>query len=203
MERLEGDVAQARVYTEEGRLDAALALSKVLWFGSYVLFPLAVLRITASMFGFLWAAGVLVIFLVIRKIFGPLVLVALDELLTRIIPEFRSSVRMGTVPVRDFRVVRDDGRMTGCILRGDLAGGGIAAGDRVELEGYVRRGTFMVQGGRNLTTGAQLSRRGMPSGVFLVGSASLLILLLMLFAGVFDDGLWALAEYFFLEGEAQ
>lgn len=159
MEQIEGVITQIRIYCEESRTDWLLSITKVLWIILWFLFPLSIFRFIYDLFGIIEAAVVLLIFLILVRLLGPANLVMLDELLVRIVPTLRSSLRLHTVRVYDFRIVTEKRQIIPCILRGDLVGSSPMVGDHVHLLGKTKYGCFTVHTGRNSISGAIISPR--------------------------------------------
>jgi len=205
MDHIQGVINQLSIYEEEGRTDWLLALSKVTWFLIWLIFPLSLFRFLNDLMGTWQAVVGVFMFLVMLRIAGPGNLVMLDELLCRVAPSLRSAIRFGVVRVYDFRLRRDNGQITACLLRGDLIGSSPMTGDEVQLEGRMRHGALIIRRGRNLTTGGVLAARPSRSiwiFLFTLGLAGFFILYLL---GVFDPWIydWAIALIDMLTGSEQ
>jgi hypothetical protein len=179
MDQIQGIITRLRIYEEEGRTDWFLSLSKVIWFLISVLFPLSLLGIMEAIIG-------CVVFLLFLRMAGPGNLVMLDELICRFAPTLRSTIRFGTVRVYDFRLKADDGRVTACILRGDLIGSSPMTGDVLRLEGEMQHGAFMIRRGTDMTTGAILAPRSLRSGQILLATLGLAVFFSFYLWGAFD-----------------
>jgi hypothetical protein len=205
MDQIQGKIIRLRIYMEEGRTDWLLALSKVIWFLIWILFPFSLFRFLYDLLGAVEAVLGIFILLIILRIAGPQNLVMLDELLGRIAPSLRSAIRFGSVRVFDFRLINSAGQEIACILRGDLLGSAPMTGDQVELEGRMRQGTFVISRGRNLTTGSVLAPRPSRSLWILLVTLGIASLFSLYLLGVFDAWIydWFISIIDMLSGEKQ
>lgn len=190
MGHIQGIITQLHIYEEEGRTDWFLSISKVIWFFIWILFPFSLFRFLYDIMGVFEAVCGVFIFLLLFRIAGPENLVMLDEVLCRIAPTFRSSIRFGVVRVYDFRLKADDGRMIACILRGDLVGSSPITGDTVRLEGEMQQGCFRVRRGSDLTTGASLAPRSLNSRWILLSTLGLAAFFSFYLLGAFDTWIY-------------
>lgn len=196
MDRVRGRITHLRIYQEEGGRDWAMSLSKLMWCGIWLLFPVALFRLLNDLFGLLVAICGVLLLAILFRLFGPFNLVMLDEVLSRIFPSVRSAIRLGIVRIHDFRLLTDEGREVACILKGDLVGAGPVEGDMFELEGRNRQGAFWVRRGLNQVTGSLLAARSIRSGWLLFGTVALITILLLYLAGTFDQLIYTLIEKF-------
>lgn len=201
METVRGTITSLQVYEEEGRHDWCLSLSKFGWGVVWFLFPISLFRFLYHFFGIAIAIAGLIVLAMIIRLAGPYNLVMLDELLCRLFPYFRSSIRLGRVRIYDFRLRTSEGRMLACILRGDLIGASPAVGDSVVLEGRQRSGTFRVHRGLNEETGSLLATRTIPSRWILLGTVIVMVLMVLYLTGIFDEVFLRLFEAFLISGE--
>lgn len=186
MDHIQGIITRLRIYEEEGRTDWLLSISKVIWFLILILFPFSLFRFLYDLLGVFEAVVGVFILLLLFRLTGPENLVMLDELLCRIAPAFRSSIRFGVVRVYDFRLRAADGRIVACILRGDLVGSSPMTGDMLRLEGEMRHGAFIVRRGTDVTTGAILAPRFLRSGRILLATLGLAAFFSFYLWGAFD-----------------
>ncbi len=196
MENVRGEIAHLRTYREEGGRDWALSMSKLIWCGLWVLFPVSLFRLLNDLFGLLAAISGVLLMAILFRLFGPFNLVMLDELLSRIFPSMRSAIRMGMVRIHDFRLRTEDGRELACLLKGDLVGAGPVEGDRFELVGRRRQGTFWIQRGINQATGTLLAVRSLRTGWVLFVTTAMLTVHLLYLAGIFDRLIYTFIEKF-------
>jgi hypothetical protein len=194
MEHVRGQIAYLRVSQEEGGRDWALSISKVMWCGIWLLFPVSLFRLLNDLFGLVVAICGVLLLAVLFRLFGPLTIVMLDELLSRIFPSMRSAIRMGIVRIHDFRLRTDEGKEIACLMKGDLVGAGPVEGDIFELEGQSRQGTFWIRRGINEATGSILAARSLHSGWVLFCTGIVLTLLLLYLTGVFDQVIYSFIE---------
>ncbi len=190
METIRGTIARIRYYQEEGRTDWALAFSKIGWSMISILFPISLFRLVYDLFGLPEAVISILALALIMKIVGPFNLVMLDELLCRLFPTLRSAIRLGTVPVYDFRLLLEDSGQRACILKGELTGAGPMDGDRVVLHGRSRGGTFLVHHGFNECTASEIRRTPKLTGWILLVTAGLLALCGFYLAAAFDEPIY-------------
>jgi hypothetical protein len=190
MDHIQGIITRLRIYEEEGRTDWLLSISKVIWFFIWILFPFSLFRFLYDTMGVFEAVCGVFILLLLFRLAGPENLVMLDELLCRIAPTFRSSIRFGVVRVYDFRIKADDGRMISCILQGDLIGSSPMTGDAVRLEGEMQQGCFRVRRGSDLTTGATLEPRSFNSRWILLSTLGLAAFFSFYLGGAFDTWIY-------------
>lgn len=191
MVTIQGRISHLRVYREEGGGDPALSFSKVLWSILWCLFPIAVFRFFYSLFGIPEAVIATILLLLLGKLLGgPFHLVMWDELLSRLVPALRSGVRMGYVWAYEFRVHPSQGPPMDCKLKGGLKGAGPVVGDFFELEGRETNGALEIRRGTNLVTGAALEPHRLRSGLILLVSISLLVLMILYLFGVFDSAIY-------------
>ncbi len=187
MEHVSGEITQLRIYREEGGRDWPLSMSKLMWCGIWLLFPVSLFRLLNDLFGLLAAISGVLLMAVLFRLFGSFNLVMLDELLSRVFPSIRSAIRMGMVRIHDFRLRTDDGREVACLLKGDLVGAGPVEGDRFELEGRRRKGAFWIRRGVNQITGSLLAVRSFRSVWVLLSTMAIMTALLLYLAGIFDQ----------------
>lgn len=191
---LRGTITRVQSYEEEGRTDWALALSKLLWYGTCLLFPLCLFRFVNDLFNpYLATVSVLLTLFMVRLLI-PLHLVALDEIVVRIFPSLRGAIRFGRVRIYDFRIKGEDGSEVSCILRGDLRGGAPLRGDLVQLEGVYRWGTFRIRRGVNHTTRSSLAPRPSHSLWILLTTVMLLTALGLFLWGSLDPWVYPIAS---------
>ena len=186
---INGQTTAISCYLEEGRTDWTLVVSKICWFAAWVLIPVCLVKFVNQLSGPTAAFIALVVFLVLLRFVGFLNLFLLDEVVSRLFPTLRSVIRRGSVRVIDFRIVSDEGRQVSCILKGDLCGGLPREGDSLELQGRFLDGTFWVVRGRNLTTDSELSVRPLHSGLILMVTLCLLVIIVCYLCGNFDFAL--------------
>ena len=194
MKTLKGTAIKIQYYEDEGGTSFPLLLSKIMWMLIFILLPLTILRM---MYEFLENVFVVIGFLIMlafTRMIGPLNLVFMDELLARIFPVFRSAVRSGRVPVREFRLQTRDKREYACLLRGELTGASIMEGDELELQGRVKNGTFVVKRGVNLNTNSIVQPKNASAYTFLLFTTFLLIVLILCLTGMFDNYIWNIIQ---------
>lgn len=196
MDRVRGEITHLRIYQEEGGRDWALSLSKFMWCGIWLLFPVSLFRLLNDLFGLLVAICGVLLLAILFRLFGPFNLVMLDEVLSRIFPSVRSAIRLGIVRIHDFRLRTDEGREVACMLKGDLVGAGPVEGDLFELEGQNRHGTFWIRRGISQANGSLLAVRSLRSGWVLFSTVALMAALLLYLAGCFDQLIYNLIEKF-------
>jgi len=169
-------------------------MSKFMWCGIWLLFPVSLFRFLNDLLGLLEAISGVLLLAILFRLFGPFNLVMLDELLSRIFPSMRSAIRMGIVRIHDFRLRTDEGREVACLLKGDLVGAEPVEGDLFELEGRRRRGTFWIRRGINQSTGTMLAVRSFGSGWVLFVTMALMTALLLYLGGAFDQLIYTCIE---------
>lgn len=197
MATVRGKVTQVLVYEEEGGLDWALALSKLLWYGICLVFPLSLFRFLRDLLGLWQAIAVLLALAILTRFFGPSNLVFLDELLCRLFPALRSAVRLERMRVYDFRLVTPENREVACVLKGDLLGAAPIPGDVLALEGRIRWGALWVKRGVNERTGSLIASRSLHSRWLLLFTCGLLGLFLAYLSGVLDPWIYGWLERLF------
>jgi hypothetical protein len=198
METLRGRIARLMVYEEEGRGDFVLSLAKLCLYASCFLFPPSVFRLVKDLFGLWQALMAMVVLALLFRIIGPLTLVMMDEIISRIFPLFRSVWRRGVVRVYDFRIqtLIPENREVSCVLKGNqLIGATPMAGDLVTLEGRMRAGTFHVRRGIIEGTQSLLVPKTIPSGWILLASMAVLGVFIVYLTGAFDESIYSLIEW--------
>jgi len=189
---IQGKVIRIRSYEQDGRTNWFMAISKLCWYAICVMFPFALFRLLNDLFNvFIAIAGIGVLLFLIRLI-GPMNLVMLDELLSRIFPALRSGVRSGRIPVHDFRLRQSDNSETACILRGSLTGSTPAVGDNMKLQGNFISGSFVVSGGVIDNTGAALVHQPEFAIYILFFTMILLGFFILYLKGYLDEWLYPL-----------
>ena len=199
MDRVRGRITHLSIYQEEGGRDWAMNVSKLIWCGMSLLFPVALFRLLNDLFGLLLAVCGILLLAVLFRLFGSFNLVMLDEVLSRIFTTMRSAIRLGIVRIHDFRLLTDEGREVACILKGDLVGAGPVEGDMFELEGTNKQGAFWIRSGINQVTGSLLAGRSIRWGWLLFVTVALITILLFYLAGTFDQLIYTLIEKFILD----
>jgi hypothetical protein len=189
---IQGKVIYIRSYEQDGGTNWFIVISKLCWYAICVIFPFAIFRLLKDLFNvFIAIAGIGVLLFLIRLI-GPINLVMLDELLSRIFPALRSGVRSGRIPVYDFRLRQSDSSEIACILRGPLTGSTPAVGDNMMLQGDFISGSFIVSGGVIDNTGAVLARQTEFAIYLLFLTLILLGFFILYLKGYLDEWLYPL-----------
>lgn len=192
MPTIQGKVIRIRSYEQDGRTNWFIAISKLCWYAICVILPFAIFRLLKDLFNvFIAIAGIGVLLFLIRLI-GPINLVMLDELLSRIFPALRSGVRSGRIPVYDFRLRQSDSSEIACILRGPLTGSTPAVGDNMTIEGNFISGTFIVSGGVIDNTCAGLVHQPEFAIYILFFTMTLLAVFILYLNGYLDEWLYPL-----------
>ena len=192
MPTIQGKVIRIRSYEQDGRTNWFMAISKLCWYAICFMLPFSLFRLLNDLFNvFIAIAGIGVLLFLIRVI-GPMNLVMLDELLSRIFPALRTGVRSGRIPVYDFRLRQSDSSETACILRGPLTGSTPAVGDNMTVQGNFMSGSFVVSGGLIDNTGAALVRQAEFAIYILFFTLILFSFFILYLKGYLDEWLYPL-----------
>lgn len=192
MPTIQGKVIRIRSYEQDGRTNWFMTISKLCWYAICIMLPFSLFRLLNDLFNvFIAIAGIGILLFLIRVI-GPMNLVMLDELLSRIFPALRSGVRSGRIPVYDFRLRQNDSSETACILRGPLTGSTPAVGDNLTVQGNFMSGSFVVSGGLIDNTGAVLVRQAEFAIYVLFFTLILLSFFILYLKGYLDEWLYPL-----------
>jgi hypothetical protein len=181
--QVQGVISTLRIFQEEGRTNLTLAMSKVMLYLTYLLFPLFIFLLLRSRL-LPWQAALCGFgTAVLMRLFQVQSLVSIDELLARLFPTLRGAVRLGRVRIYEFRLKTQDNTALACILKGDLVGAGPIVGDRLRLRGRLDRGTFRVAVGINEETDNEIRPVRDPSPLILLAS-TLIFLGMAIFAAL-------------------